>query len=541
LHHVTRVVSSLLLLLVCASPAPAQSQPNILFVIADDLGVDNVGAYGEAADAARTPVIDGLAQQGVLFRNCWANTACAPTRATLLTGRYCRRTGFGWGTNYALTATELPLSEISVAEALPAAYRTAAVGKWHLGSKHVSGALHPNLQGFEHFRGMTAVIPGAFGDGYFNWEKVTDGVFSTSTKYATTEQVDDALELIASFGSDPWFVWLAFHAPHSPFHKPPASLHSYTLPSSVTANVPIHFKAATEAMDTELGRLLDSLDPAVLANTVVLFVGDNGTPAQASTPPFVPAHAKLSPYEGGLNVPLIVSGPGVAQGAECAALVNTTDLYATVVELAGAVPAAAEDSVSLVPYLTDPQASSQRTHAYAEMFRPNGPGPYTERQRAVRNARYKLIELYLQSSLPYRVELYDLQADPFETVDLLMSPMDVDVQLAYDELSAVIHEPYIPWLVTGDGIPGVSGAPALAGAGDLLPGTLFTLSLTQARPNAQLAIIVGAENLGLWLKGGVLHPSPDLLVMLVTSPAGKLTSSGLWPAGVPPGAAIVFQ
>jgi arylsulfatase A-like enzyme len=533
-------LSCVLLLCLCTPLAGAQ-QPNVLFVIADDLGVDNVGAYGEAADAARTPVIDGLAQQGVLFRNCWSNTACSPTRATLLTGRYCRRTGFGWGTDYATAATELPLSEISIAEALPAAYRKAAVGKWHMGSQHISGALHPNLQGFEHFRGILSVIPGAFGNGYFDWEKVTNGVFSWSTKYVTTEQVDDALELIASFGNDPWFMWLGFFAPHSPFHKPPANLHTYTLPASVNANVPIHYKAAAEAMDKELGRLLASMDPAVRANTIIIFVGDNGTPAQASTPPFLPAHAKLSPYEGGINVPLIISGPGVVQGAQCGALVNTTDFFATIAQLAGAGPVTAEDSISLVPYLSAPAQPSIRSHAYAEMFRPNGPGPYTERQRCVRNGRYKLIEVYTQSSGPQRVELYDLQLDPFEQANLLTAPLSPPAQAAYAELAAVIFEPYVAWLTTGVGLPGTAGTPLLAGSGNLVAGSNFALTLSQARPNATTMLILGWQNLGLWLKGGMLVPSPDFVYTLNSGPAGTIALNGTWPAGIPAGTAFVFQ
>jgi arylsulfatase A-like enzyme len=504
--------------------------------------VDNVGAYGEAPDAARTPVLDALAQQGILFRNCWSNTACSPSRATLLTGRYCRNTGFGWGTDYSTAATELPLSEISVAEALPAAYRTAAVGKWHLGSQHISGPLHANLQGFEQFRGILSVIPGAFGNGYVNWEKVTDGVFSQSTKYVTTEQVDDALELIGSFGNEPWFLWLAFFAPHSPFHKPPANLHTYTLPASVNANVPIHYKAAAEAMDTELGRLLAGMDPAVRANTIVIFVGDNGTPAQASTGQFTPAHAKLSPYEGGINVPLIIAGPGVAQGAECAALVNTTDFFATIVELAGAAPVpAAQDSVSLVPYLAAPALPSLRTYAYAEMFRPNGPGPYTERQRAVRDARYKLIELYTQSSVPHKVELYDLAQDPFEQTNLLLAPLTPDAQAAYTALAAGIFEPYVAWLSTGPGLPGTTGTPLLAGTGTLQPGAGFAISLSNARPNAPAFLVVGGQNLGVWAKGGLFVPSIDLLFALSTNPAGALSLFGPWPAGMPAGTPTIFQ
>jgi hypothetical protein len=131
-----------------------------------------------------------------------------------------------------------------------------------------------------------------------------------------------------------------------------------------------------EALDTEIGRLLSSLPPAVLANTMVLFVGDNGTNAKVTVPPFDVDHAKSTLYEGGINVPLIVSGPEVqVPGSEVSALVDTTDLFATVLELAGSSAAsrAPLDSVSLVPYFADPGTPPARSFAYAELFVPGGP------------------------------------------------------------------------------------------------------------------------------------------------------------------------
>ncbi|HZM00164.1 MAG TPA: sulfatase-like hydrolase/transferase, partial [Planctomycetota bacterium] len=401
-----------------ATDPPPGSPPNILLLIADDLGVDLVGVYGEHPSPAQTPVIDALAGQGLLFRHAYANPVCSPTRAALITGRECRRTGFGWGTNWYTEGTELPLSEVCIPEALPAAYRRFAVGKWHLGSLKLSGTLHPNLQGFEHFRGCSGVFPGFIGDGFYNWEKITDGVTSQCTTYATTQTVDDALELIESAGGDPWFAWLAFNAPHAPFHKPPANLHTYNLPANIQNSIPIHAKAATQAMDTEIGRLLDTLGPAVLANTIVIFVGDNGTDKFVTTAPYDPNKAKGTVYEGGVNVPLIIAGPGVAAGAECAGLVSVTDLFATIMQLTGG-SATAEDSVSLVPYFSQPAQPSLRETVYVEFFKPNGPGAYSMRQRAALGAGHKLMYTYDLSSLPTTKRFFNLQADPFETQDLL--------------------------------------------------------------------------------------------------------------------------
>ncbi len=101
------------------------------------------------------------------------------------------------------------------------------------------------------------------------------------------------------------------------------------MPATIKENLPVHMQAMTEAMDSELGRLFASMDSDVLANTVIIFVGDNGTDGPATTAPFLPSHAKGTLFEGGINAPLIISGPGIARGAECAALVNTTDTWMT--------------------------------------------------------------------------------------------------------------------------------------------------------------------------------------------------------------------
>ncbi len=417
---------------------PAQSQrPNILLLIADDLGVDNVGAYGEHPNAARTPNIDGLAAGGVMFRNAWSNQTCSPSRSTLLTGRYTFRTGLGRAITYAGTGFELGLDESTLPQALyPAGYRSAAVGKWHMAGEFLSGAQHPLLLGFEHHRGPMDNLPGPNGGtDYWDYDKAVDGVITRSRTYATTDQVDDALDLMASFGPQPWFLWLAFSAPHSPFHAPPAELHSYDLPPNVGANIPIYMHAMTEAMDSEIGRLLASMPPAVLANTIVIFVADNGTAGVATDAPFDPNHAKATLYEGGVNVPLIVSGPGVARGAECGALVNLTDITAAIAELAGADTSFASDGVSIVPYFDDPALPSLRSWVYSQRFAPVGFLPvYAADRRTARDERFKLLINFDNAPTPTAFELFDLAVDPFETADLLLGSLTPSQQAAHDAL-----------------------------------------------------------------------------------------------------------
>jgi arylsulfatase A-like enzyme len=535
------LLSCLLPLLLCA--AAAAQQPNVLLIIADDLGVDRVGAYATVPDPGHTPRIDALAAQGILFRNAYANPVCSPTRATLLTGRYGFRTGIGLAMNYFLDTFELPASETCLPQALVPAMRSSLTGKWHMGAQKVSGLLHPLLVGFEHHLGVTALIPGFINDGYYLFSKNVDGIESLWSTYNTTDTVDDALAQIGRFGSDPWCLWVTFHAPHAPFHKPPSNLHTFNLPASVSGNIPIHMKAMTEAMDTEIGRMLDSMDPAVLARTIIIFIGDNGTDKPAASPPLNPDKLKGTVYEGGIHVPLIVAGPGIAAGATCSALVNSTDLYATIAEIAGVPHPTATDSVSLVPYFTDPAQRSLRDFAYAEIFQPNGYGPYTSRKRATRGERFKLIWNYTLSDVPSSKELYDLQSDPAETANLLLSPpLSTEAAAALAELTAVLVAQKLPWVVQGYGLAGSGGVPLLEGTGALVGGEHVTLSLTGARPGSPASLVIGLSYILKNFKGGVMVPSPDIMMPgLLTDQLGSVVLGATWPADMPPDLNMYLQ
>jgi arylsulfatase A-like enzyme len=516
-------------------------RPNILLILADDMGVDLMGAYGEHPDADFTPVLDALAQRGLLFRNVWSNAACSPSRATILTGRYSHRTGIGQGVEYYATPFELSVDEQTLPRVLGAEYRTAAVGKWHLGARLVSGPRHPNTMGFETFSGSMTILDGFIGDAYYEWPKVVDTTPSVSTTYHTTETVDDAIELIDSYGREPWFLWLAFHAPHAPYHKPPAHLHDFDLPDPIIDHIPVHVRAAAQVMDTEIGRLFDSMGPSVLARTVVIFAGDNGTSSRATTAPFDPEHAKLTVFEGGINVPLVIAGPGVVEGKTCQALVNTTDLFATVAELGGSA-ARAEDSVSLVPYLSDPDQPGLRSWVYAEHFLPNGHGPPTYRLRTVRDLRYKLIYEYVDLAVPTSRLFFDVENDPFETTNLLGGPLATHAQSALTKLSTLLAEDVPLWQSAGPGTPGTdSVVPVLTGEGSLQPGEPFTITLTSAYPDTPAFAVGGLANVSLSLHGGTLFPRADGMFLVQTGVDGSIEAGSTWPPGVPSGTTVLFQ
>ena len=413
-------------------PMAALARDNFLIIIADDVGVDGINIYGEGVAPGPTPNIDQLAAEGILFRHASTNPVCAPTRAEALTGRYGFRTGIG-----VPESAVLDLDETTIPELLSATHHTAAIGKWHIGDN--GDVDHPIDTGFDYYAGG---LGGGIGN-YELWDKTTNSTDTTGTTqadvttYATTDAADEAIAKIAEYGEDPWFVWLAFNAAHTPFHVPPPSLTTITV--NAGSDNPTKFKAAVEAMDTEIGRVLASIPAPIRADTTVIFIGDNGTPSGASESPFTGPHAKGSLYEGGTNVPLIVTGPRVDaldEGKESQALVSSVDLFATIAEIAG-IGAATEDSLSFVPYLEDPTlaTSSTRPYSYAERFEPNGFGPYTDEQRAVRDDQYKLV----WRNGVYE-EFFDLNAFPFETVNLLpVGNLNASQLIAYNALVAAIE------------------------------------------------------------------------------------------------------
>jgi len=548
----SRLVSALAALALALSSATAAAQAdNIMLVILDDVGVDLIGAYG-SNDPANTPVIDGLAANGIRFDNAWATPVCSPARAAMLTGRHGFRTGVGQGIGWFTSDFELSVDEVSIPDLIASTHTSLAAGKWHMSARVISDGFHPLLLGFEHHSGSLPNLGPLFGDGYVNYTKSVDGIPVPSTTYATTETVDDALSLIATT-PEPWFAWVSFNAPHGPFHAPPLALHTYTLPELTIPTVPIHGRAMLEALDTELGRLLASMDPAVLADTTIIVIGDNGTGIQVVTDPYEPMQAKETVYQGGVHVPLIVSGPGVVAGATSDALVNVTDLHETIVELAGHT-SNAEDSFSIVPLLADPDLPSVRPRNYTEGFSPNGFGPFDWWNRTARDERYKLIQFHQNGSLvPYAEEFYDLETDPLEQLDLFtLGPLTPEAAASLTILSNYTFNLLETWATTpngpfvdlGQSMVGSAGTPQLSGSGALTDGSPVTFTLEDALPGASMLLTLGLDMAPIALKGGVLVPDlapPGLAVSLGVGPTGTLVMPSTWPVGWPAGVHLFLQ
>ncbi|WP_459209285.1 sulfatase-like hydrolase/transferase [Aquimarina rhabdastrellae] len=400
------------------------SKPNIVLIIADDMGLDPTPRYSIGNTKAYMPNLQQMMDTGILFNNLWSNPTCTPTRASIITGKY------GFRTNVLKVGDELPLTETTLQKYLDnhsSGYQHAVIGKWHLSSNEQ----HPNIMGINHYAGITS---GGV-QSYNQWVLNTNGITSNATTYTTTAFTNLAIDWVAN-QNQPWFLWLAYNAPHTPFHLPPSELHHQgNLPddqASIDANPLPYYLAMLEAMDTEIGRFINSLDQNDKENTVFIFIGDNGTPNQV-VQEYPSRRAKGSLYQGGINVPMIISGKGVNRfNTTENALINTTDLFATIADIAGTLTSSIHDSHSLTSLFSN-SGITIRDYAYAENESDLGEKSYT-----IRNTTHKYM-LFEDGS----EALYKLSENALENPNLLNSnqlPLSTEDEAAKNELQAKLNE-----------------------------------------------------------------------------------------------------
>lgn len=379
---------------------PVSDKPNILLVITDDQGIEASAQYNFSTDLPNTPNFNALANNGVIFENAWVSPSCSPTRSSLITGKYSLRTGV-MAPGDPLPTDEVVLQSFMETDASTSAYNSALIGKWHLGGE-------PGDFGIDHFAGITGGVVG----NYFNWNLNVNGTETTNTNYVTSELTDQAIDWVSQ-QSDPWFLWLAYNAPHTPIHLPPNDLHDRNLSGTaddMDANPRPYYLAAIEALDAEFGRLWNSLSPEEQANTIVIFVGDNGTPRSVQDRSATIRGNKGTLYQAGIGAPMFVTGAGVSRrGVTENALINHTDFFATIVEIAGGSLPVHEDGESFLDLLSG-TGSDTRDYIYSE----------SNDGWTIRNTQHKLIEFTDGSQ-----ELYDLLNDPQETTNLIGGSTDV--------------------------------------------------------------------------------------------------------------------
>lgn len=393
---------------------PNTDSPNILFIIADDLGKDAINGFSEGSIKPNTPNIDAIRNTGISFSNFWTNPTCTPTRASIITGKYGYRTGVK-GVGDELSISETTLQEY-ISNQTNNEYASAIVGKWHLSGNN--SAINPETFGIDYYAGL---VRGAV-DNYYQWQLNESGNTSQNTEYITEVFTDLSIDWINQ-QSKPWFMWLAYTAPHTPFHAPPSNMHSQgNLPTYNNGLDPTpYYMAAIEAMDFQIGRLLDEIPEDERNNTIIIFIGDNGTPNQVAQSPYSSSTVKNTLYQGGINVPMFISGNSVSRTGTDNNLITSTDLFATIAEMAGSSTNEINDSKSFKSLLT--QSTNIRDYQYSEL------ADSTDDEWTISNGTYKLIVNSVGME-----ELYNLVNDPYENNNLLNGTLSSTEQNAKLEL-----------------------------------------------------------------------------------------------------------
>lgn len=393
--------------------------PNILFIIADDLGKDAISGFSEGTLKPHTPNIDDIRNFGLSFTKFWSYPTCSPTRASILTGKYGYRTGVKWA------GDEISLSETSLQKYINDEtnnmYSTAIIGKWHLFGNNSN--LNPEMLGIDYYAGLI----GGGVQNYNQWMLTNNQQVNTETTYITEKFTDLSIDWVNS-QDKPWFLWLAYTAPHKPFHAPPVEMHSQgNLPEYVDGIDALpYYLAAVETIDFQIGRLLETMSESDRQNTVIIFIGDNGTPNEVAQLPYLNTTAKGTLYQGGINVPMFISGKGVSRTGNDYNLVTSTDLFSTIAQIAGIATPEINDSKSFKSLLS--QSSGIRDFQYTEKDN------VTADLWAISNGSYKLIENANGSK-----EFYDLNNDPYEQIDLLNGTLTTTEIIEKTELETELN------------------------------------------------------------------------------------------------------
>lgn len=424
------------------------NKPNLILILADDLGYADVGFTGSTE--IQTPVLDRLAAGGVIFNNGYVTHAyCGPSRAGLITGRYQAR--FGVEVNFPYAPFDphsgLPTDEKTFATRLKqSGYRTAMIGKWHLGAAY---PYHPNNRGFDYFYGFlggahdympentSTTVPLTLENGKVNHMAnagsylplMRNNVNAEFDEYLTTALSRDAARFIEKT-EGPFCVYLSYNAPHTPLQAPKALIEKYAHIESQKRRT---YAAMIDSMDQGIGRVVDALEKSgKLENTLIFFFSDNGGPRPkpgyegedfADNTPY--RGGKGAMLEGGTHVPFIAYWPkGIPAGSTYDYPVSALDVAATFVELGeGDTSGHPLEGVNLIPYV-----SGEKEDAPHEAILRMRDGV----NWAVRTPTAKLLmpRAYIASGEPGVPELYDMVNDPYETTNLIDERPELRAELA---------------------------------------------------------------------------------------------------------------
>ncbi len=441
---IMRFITGLLLLL--ASSSLAASKPNILLIVADDLGYGDLSSYG--ATDLKSPHLDSLMAEGIRFTEFYANCpVCSPTRASLLTGCYPDLVGVpgvvrtkpedNWGF--------LSRSAIMLPQVLKkSGYTTAAIGKWHLG---LDDPEHPNARGFEHFHGFL----GDMMDDYYHHRRHNqnymrlNGETITPEGHATdlfTEWTTDYLTAhSAKENPEPFFLYLAYNAPHTPIQPPADWLAKVKDREPGITDKRAKLVALIEHMDDGIGRVIATLKKnGQWDNTLTLFVSDNGGQVNVGANCGNLRGEKQDMYEGGIKVPACAVWPGVIKPGTSAFQALTMDLFPTALAAAGLSSPSTIDGASILPLLT----SGDQPAFKRDLFWVRREGNLRfmgESSWAMRRGPWKLVK-----NTPMQPwELFNLEKDPLETTDLATKNRPKFNELATAMRARIQRGGSIPW------------------------------------------------------------------------------------------------
>jgi len=420
-----RMTFILLLALCCQAEINAAEQPpNIVLIMTDDMGWADLTSYG-AADI-RTPHIDSIGQDGVRMTDFYSNgVLCSPTRAGLISGRYQQRYGLeialpnaGGAEGRGLTANGSTLPQLLK----NAGYATALVGKWHLGYQPDQS---PLAHGFDYFFGLKSGFHDFYthnaGDGQPDLWEYDSPV--TEEGYMTDLITARAIRFISEARNTPFFIDVAYNAPHWPYQPPHMPSEApgnarHVQPHDPATSTRADYIAMVEHMDAGVGQILAALDQAGLRdNTIVIFTNDNGGEWLANASPLF--HRKTTVWEGGIRVPTLIRWPGRIPAGKVSDQVGITmDLSASILAVAGATvpPEADLEGINLFPILEGRVPEVERTLFWRSIS-------YNFRQRAVRSGDWKLV---VDGG---SVFLYDLRRDLGERNDLANQRQDIAQRL----------------------------------------------------------------------------------------------------------------
>ncbi len=440
-------------LFVVSSPASAAEtkKPNILFIVGDDMGYADVGFNG--CKDIPTPNLDSLAKSGVQFKNGYVSAPyCSPSRAGLLTGRYQQK--FGHEFNPSRANTGLPVDQVTIANRLKKiGYTTGLVGKWHLGNLP---EMQPQQRGFDEFFGFLAGS-----HSYFSWNGMLRGTQPVEGKeYFTDAFAREATTFIQKHKQEPWFLYLAFNAVHTPMHATDERLAKFANIEDKTRRT---YAAMMFALDEAIGRVRKTLaETGQEENTLIVFFSDNGGPTMPGTTmngstnsPF--RGSKRTTLEGGIHVPSLLSWKGHVKPFVYEPMIVQLDFTATAFALTGLdVPEA--DGVNLLPYLSGDKKGAPHDVLYWRFGD----------QMAIRIGDYKLVRYDKNVDLrtghkeaATEAKLYNLASDIGESKDLAATmPEKVkELQTKWDSWNATLMKPLWGWREgDNDGDPGEKNA-----------------------------------------------------------------------------------